>query len=71
MRANAARKTKLLEEALHAVFVLRHGRVNFAVNAFKVEVGNEAGGTVAWAGDNECIQVVLFDHAVEVYVTVS
>jgi hypothetical protein len=26
---------------------------------------------VAWAGDNECIQVVLFDHAVEVYVTVS
>jgi hypothetical protein len=26
---------------------------------------------VAWAGDNECVQVVLFDHAIEVYVTVS
>lgn len=71
MRANAARKTKLLEEALHAVFVLRHGRVNFAINAFQVEVGDEARGTVAWAGDNECVQVVLFDHAIEVYVTVS
>jgi hypothetical protein len=61
----------LLEKALHASFVLRYGRVNFTVNTFEVEVGNEAWGTVAWAGDNEGIQVVLFDHAIEMNVTVS
>lgn len=61
----------MLEKALHAIFVLRYRRVNFTVNTFEVEVGNEAWGTVAWAGDNEGIQVVLFDHAIEMNVTVS
>jgi hypothetical protein len=52
VRVDATRKTEMLEEALHAIFVLRHVWVDFAVNAFEVEVGNEARRTVPGSGDN-------------------
>jgi hypothetical protein len=71
VRANAARKTELLEEALHAIFVLRYVRVDFTVDAFEVEVGDETWGTVPRAGDNEGIHAVLLDHAVEVNTAAS
>jgi hypothetical protein len=68
--AMTTREGKLLEEALHAFLVLRGVWVGLAPDALEVEVGNEAGRSMAGTGDDKGIEVVLFDHAVEVDVAV-
>jgi hypothetical protein len=59
---------ELREEALHAVFVLRDVRIDFAVGAFEVGVGDEAGSTVAGTGDVDDAEVLLLDDAVQMNV---
>jgi hypothetical protein len=61
---------ELLEEALHAFLVLRGVWVGLAPDALEVEVGNETRRSMAGTGDDKGIEVVLFDHAVEVDVAV-
>src|SRR5262249_55762062 len=54
------------EEPLHALLVLRDARVDLAVGAFEIGVGDDAGATVAGAGDVNRVEVVLLDDPVEV-----
>jgi hypothetical protein len=68
--AVSAREGEQLEEALHAFLVLRGVWVSLAPDALEVEVGDEAWCTMARAGDDKGIEVVLLDHAVEVDVAV-
>src|SRR5215475_6074908 len=66
MARNSAGKGELLEKFFHAGFVLRDVRIQFAVSAFEVGMGDDGRATVARAGDEDRIEVVLFYEAIEV-----
>ena len=66
--ADAARIGELLEQALHAGGVLRHAGVELAVGAFEPGIGDQRRAAVARAGDEDHVQVVRLDHAVQVQV---
>ena len=65
---DAARKRELGEQALHAVFVGGDVGINLAVGPFEIGVGDKSRPTVAWAGDVDHVQVVLFYEPVQVNV---
>ena len=65
----SAREGELLEEPLKTLLVLRCVAVGFTPDTFQIEVGDQAWGTVTRAGDDKGIEVVLFDHAVEMDVS--
>jgi hypothetical protein len=65
---NSTRKRKLLEEFLHALFVLRNVRIEFAVGSFEIDVGDDARSAVTGPGDIDDVEIVLFDQAIEVEV---
>ena len=63
---HAAGEGKLLEEALHALFVAGDIRINFLVAAVQPVLGDHGIAAVARAGDVNHVEVKLFDNAVEV-----
>jgi hypothetical protein len=69
MTAVSTRERELLEEALQSFLVLWGVRVCLAPYTFQIEVGDEARSTVARSRNDESIEIVLLDHAVEVDVS--
>lgn len=67
--ANTSWERECLEELLETFNVFTLVRVNLAVDAFQVEVGDESGCAVARAGDDEGIEVILLDQSVHMDVT--
>ena len=63
---NAAGERELGEQPLHPLLVLGDVRVDLAVGALEVGVGDQAGPAVPRAGDVDHVQVVLLDHPVQV-----
>ena len=63
---DAAGERELGEQAFHARFVLGDVGIELAVGAFQVGVGHHAGSAVAGAGDEDGVQVILLDDAVQV-----
>ncbi len=66
MAGDAPRKRELLKEISHALFVLGNVRVELAVAPFQIGVGHHAGPPVPRAADIDHVQIVFFDHPVEV-----
>src|SRR6266851_6871348 len=65
---NAAGKGELFEQFFQTFVVLRNVRIDFAVGAFEVSVGDQARTAVPRTGDVNDIQIVFFDNPVEVNV---
>ena len=65
---NAARERELLEQALHALGVLADVRVNLAVSALEVGVRHEEVAAVTRTGQQDHIQIILLDDAVQMNV---
>ena len=65
---NAARERKLLEQALHALGVLADVRVNLAVSALEIGVRHEEIAAVTRTGQQDHIQIILLDDAVQMNV---
>ena len=63
---NAAGEAELLEQLLHALGVLADVRVELAVGAFEVGVGDQGRAAVPWADDVDHVQVIALDDAIEV-----
>ena len=63
---DAAGEGELLEQLLHALFITADVGVNFRVGAIQVSVGNKEVSSVARAGDQDHILVVLLDDTVQV-----
>ncbi len=57
-----------LNNFLEARFVTADVRVDFAVGAFEISIGNHSGAAVAGAGNIEHIQTVLVDDTVQMRV---
>ena len=62
----ASREGELLEQFLHALFILCDFRVKLAVCAFQVDISYKGWAAVARAGDEDGVQVVFFDGPIEV-----
>ena len=62
---NAAGERELGEEALHALFVAGDVGIHLAVGAFEISVCDQTRPAMAWAGDIDHVQVVLFDHPIQ------
>ena len=65
---NAAGKRELGEEPLHALHVLRDARIDFAVGALEIGVGDQPRPAVAGAGDVDHVEIVLLDQPIEMRV---
>src|SRR5687768_670831 len=66
MAWDTAGKGKLLEQAFHAVFVLRNVGIDFAVSSFQVSVCNEARPAVAGTCDVDDVKAMIFYDPVQV-----
>src|SRR5262245_37682825 len=62
---DTTRKGELLEQPLHAFLVLRDERIHFTVGAFEVGVGDYARGPVPRTRDEQDVEVLLLNNAVE------
>ena len=65
MAGNASGEAELLEQPLHPFGVLADIRVDLAVGAFEVGVGNQGRAAVAWADDVDHVQVITLDDPVQ------
>ncbi len=63
---DATGERELLEQPQQAVLVLADVRIDLAVGALQVGVGDETGSTVPGTSDVEHAEVVLLDHPVQV-----
>ena len=63
---DAARERELLAQLLQAVHILADVRVNFAVCALQIGVRHKEVASVARAGNQNHVLIVLFDHPVQV-----
>ena len=66
MAGNAARKRKLLEQLFQPGFVLRNVRVHLGPGAFEIHIANQGRAAVTGTGDIDDVQIMLFDHPIEV-----
>ena len=64
---NAARKTELLEQPSHPLFVLADVWIDLAVGAFEIGVGDQRRAAVARADDVDHVQVILLDDPIEMH----
>src|SRR2546430_489045 len=64
--ANAAWERKLLEEALHPCQIFTLVRVNLGIRSLEIGLGQDRRRTVTRPGDENGIQIVLVNQAVEV-----
>ncbi len=65
VRADSARKGKLLEELEHARFIAALVRINFGIVTLEITVGERGRRAVTGAGDVNDIKIVLLDEPVE------
>ena len=68
MARNSAGERELREEPLHALHVLRNARIDFAVGAFEIGVGDQPRSAMAGAGDVDHVEIVFLDQPIEVHV---
>src|ERR1700687_789061 len=66
--ADPARETKLFEKTLHPGDIFALVRVNLGVGSFEVRIRKDGGRSVSRPRDVDCVEVVLIDEAIEVYV---
>ncbi len=59
---------ELLEEPLHALGILRNVGVELAVRSLQVRVGNHRWSAMTWTADEDHVEVLGLDQAVEVNV---
>lgn len=57
-----------MEEALHTLFILGLVRVHFGIDPFEVGIRDDCRGAMTRARDEEGIEVVFLDQAIEVNV---
>ena len=65
---DAAGKRELQEQLLQAGFILADVRIDLAVTAFEIGVGDHRGAAVAWAGNEDHVEVVFDDDPIEMRV---
>src|SRR5215471_12588252 len=65
MAGNTSRKRELFEQPFHPCFVRRDVRINLAISAFEVRVGNQSWPSVPRTGDTDHVEIVLLDDSVE------
>ena len=63
--ANAAGEGELLEKALHPLLILTFIGVNLRVRPLQVPLREDGWGPVPGTGDEDRVQVILIDQAVE------
>src|SRR5208337_2386169 len=68
MAADTARKTELLEEALHSGEVLTLVRIYFGVGSLKVRIRQNCWRPMPRPRDEDCVEIVFVNQAVEVNV---
>ena len=68
MARNPAGERELGEEPLHALHVLRDARIDFAVGAFEIGVGDQPRTAMSGAGNVDHIEIVFLDEPIEVRV---
>src|SRR5215813_10136422 len=62
---DATRKGELLEQPLHTFLVLGDERIHLTVGAFEVGVGDYARGPVPRPRDEQYVEILLLNNAVE------
>src|SRR5205085_1489140 len=62
---DAPRKGELGKQPLHALLVLRDVRIHLTVGAFEIGVGDYARGPVPGTRDEQDVEMLLADDAVE------
>src|SRR6185312_3567654 len=65
---DAAGKTELLEQSLHAERVVRDMRIDLAIRAVEPGIGHDRRPAMARAGDENHVEVARLDGAVEMRV---
>src|SRR5215471_2619189 len=65
MAGNASRKRELFEQPLHPCLVRCDVRINLAVGALEVRVGNQSRPSMPRTGDIDHVEIVLLDDSVE------
>ena len=66
MARNAARERELGEEAVHALLIARDERVDLAVGAFEIGIGDQRRAAMSGSGDVDHVEVEFFDQPVQV-----
>ena len=64
---NAAGEAELLEQPLHSLCVLADVRIDLAVGAFEVGVGDQRRAAVPRADDVDHVQVISLDDSIEMH----
>ena len=67
VRRNAARERELLEQLLHSVNILRDVRIDLAVGAVKVIIGNIEVSAMSGTGKKDQVQIVSLNGTVQMY----
>ena len=68
MAGNAPRKGELEEQFAEPRFVLTDIRIDFAVDALQVGIGDHRRAAVAWSGDVDHVEIEVLDHAIQMRV---
>lgn len=71
MTAVSAREGEISEQALHSILVLGSVVISFTPDTLEVEIGDETRSAVSRTRDDESVEIILLDHAVEVDVATS
>ena len=64
---DAARKAELLEQPSHSLLILADVRIQLAVSAFEIGVGDERRPAMSRANDVDHVQVIFFDDPIEMH----
>ena len=59
------REGKLSEEFLQPGFVLGYVRIQFGIDSFEVSIGDDGGTSMPRAGDEDHVQIELFDQSIQ------
>ena len=65
---NSAGEGELFAQFFHAFIILSDVGINFAVSSFQVRIGDEEIPAVSRTGQQDHIEIIFFDHAVQVNV---
>ncbi len=68
MARNAAGERELPEKLAHALGALGNLRIDFAIDAFEIGIGDHARASVSRSADMDHVEIGLADHAVEMSV---
>src|SRR3954469_20873259 len=56
---------KLAEEGPHSLGIAADGRVDLAVGALEVDIGDDRRSAMPWSGQVDCVDIALLDQAIE------